>query len=311
MNTDMDRLDPAFDPRIADWLEADPDRAPREVLDTVLAAMPSVPQRRAIRVPWRFPTLITPTRAVLAAVIGALLIGSVLLLDQRPGQSNVGGSPPSPSAPASDSSTRSPSPSPTPLPKLSSTYVGTSLNPGRYQVVDFVAPFTITLPPGWMLDALSRTGVSFSSKTVQNAGIAILAMDGAKVYQNPCHPETSPKAFGTGADSLVAALSGIRDFEVANVQDVTIGPARGKSFEFGNGINTGAAGCSSNPMPFATRLKDGTDLALQIFGGESDRFWALEVGSTTFLIAITDTPAIVAASQPVFDSIEFTEPASN
>ena len=44
---DMNHLDPAFDPRIADWLEADPDRAPREVLDTVLAALPSIPQRRA------------------------------------------------------------------------------------------------------------------------------------------------------------------------------------------------------------------------------------------------------------------------
>jgi hypothetical protein len=189
--------------------------------------------------------------------------------------------------------------------------VGTTLDAGTYEVVDFVAPFTITLPPGWMLDNLSPSGVGFSSKRVQNAGIAILAMDRAKVYQNPCHPETSPKAFGAGADSLVAALSSIRDFEVANVQDVTIGAARGKSFEFGNGINTSAAGCSSNPMPFATRLQDRTDLALQMFGGESDRFWALEVGSTTFLIAITDTPAIVAASQPVFDSIDFTGPASN
>jgi hypothetical protein len=43
------QLDPMFDDRVADWLEEDPDRAPAELLQTVLAAMPSIPQRR----PWR------------------------------------------------------------------------------------------------------------------------------------------------------------------------------------------------------------------------------------------------------------------
>ena len=46
--------DPDFEPRVADWLEADPDHAPAPVLSTVLAAFPSIPQRRASRVPWRF-----------------------------------------------------------------------------------------------------------------------------------------------------------------------------------------------------------------------------------------------------------------
>ena len=48
---------PDFEPRIADWLEADPDLAPPEVLATVLAAFPSIPQRRASRVPRRFQTM--------------------------------------------------------------------------------------------------------------------------------------------------------------------------------------------------------------------------------------------------------------
>ena len=34
---------PEFDPRIADWLEGDPDRAPEQVLETVLAALPFDP----------------------------------------------------------------------------------------------------------------------------------------------------------------------------------------------------------------------------------------------------------------------------
>lgn len=91
MNRDIDRLDPAFDPRIADWLEADPDRAPREVLETVVAAMPSIPQRRALRAPWRLPEMLTPARAAVAAVLGVLLVGGAIFVFQRPGWSNVGG----------------------------------------------------------------------------------------------------------------------------------------------------------------------------------------------------------------------------
>ena len=48
--------EPDFDQRIADWLEDDPSLAPTPGDETVLAAYPSIPQRRAVRVPWRFPT---------------------------------------------------------------------------------------------------------------------------------------------------------------------------------------------------------------------------------------------------------------
>ncbi len=79
MNRDMNHLDPAFDPRIADWLEADPDRAPREVLDTVLAAMPSIPQRHALRAPWRFPTMSFPARAAALIAVGLLVIAGAVV----------------------------------------------------------------------------------------------------------------------------------------------------------------------------------------------------------------------------------------
>jgi Tol biopolymer transport system component len=40
--------DASVDRRVADWLEDDPDTAPDAVLDTVLAAFPSIPQRRRL-----------------------------------------------------------------------------------------------------------------------------------------------------------------------------------------------------------------------------------------------------------------------
>jgi hypothetical protein len=74
--------DPGFDPRIADWLEADPDHAPPEVLRTVESALPSIQQRRALRLPWRNlpmnrPVLIAATVGLLAMLgIGAFTVGS-------------------------------------------------------------------------------------------------------------------------------------------------------------------------------------------------------------------------------------------
>ena len=60
----MNRSDETlFDPRIADWLEDDPHTAPDQALDVVLAAFPSINQRRAWRVPWRFPEMSSAIQA--------------------------------------------------------------------------------------------------------------------------------------------------------------------------------------------------------------------------------------------------------
>ena len=56
--------------------------APSAVLDTVLAAYPSIPQRRASRTPWRFPTMnrfALPMGAALAIVLGVVLIAPRLV----------------------------------------------------------------------------------------------------------------------------------------------------------------------------------------------------------------------------------------
>jgi hypothetical protein len=103
---------PEFDQRIADWLEADPDHAPPETLETVLAAFPSIPQRRATRVPWRLTTMTRFMPIGAAAVIAIVLAGGALLM-LRPNTSNVGTAPTaSPSASPSSAPPASPSPSP-------------------------------------------------------------------------------------------------------------------------------------------------------------------------------------------------------
>ncbi len=85
-----------FDQRIADWLEDDPNLAPRQAVETVLAAYPSIPQRRRIGLPRRFPTMTMPIRIAAAAVIGVLAVGGAYYL--RPAQPAVGGPSPAPTA---------------------------------------------------------------------------------------------------------------------------------------------------------------------------------------------------------------------
>ena len=83
--------DPDFEPRVADWLEADPDIAPAPVLSTVLAAFPSIPQRRASRVPWRFPPMSTFAKLAVAAV-AVIAVGTVGIIALQPSGGRTAGS---------------------------------------------------------------------------------------------------------------------------------------------------------------------------------------------------------------------------
>ena len=75
--------------RILDvYLAPETDRLPDRVIDAALADISRTPQRRALRVPWRFPTMPALSRATgiaavaLVAVVGA---GGIYLASNRPG----------------------------------------------------------------------------------------------------------------------------------------------------------------------------------------------------------------------------------
>jgi hypothetical protein len=108
----MNRSDESlFDPRIADWLEEDPHAAPDQALDVVLAAFPSINQRHAARVPWRFGPMNGFLRlGLVAAAVIIAAVGGLYLLGGRSGP-NVGASP-TPTATAQTEASVPPSPSP-------------------------------------------------------------------------------------------------------------------------------------------------------------------------------------------------------
>jgi Protein of unknown function (DUF4232) len=118
-------LPSTFEDQLDDFLEDGPTDAPRQLLDTILAAVPSIPQRRgAWRIPWRTSPMTGFARLLggIAIVVG---LGSVaLLVVTRPAPGGVGGQgsqPPAvvasatPTAPTA-STASTPSPKPTAAP---------------------------------------------------------------------------------------------------------------------------------------------------------------------------------------------------
>jgi Tol biopolymer transport system component len=88
--------DPGFDPRVADWLEDDPDTAPGQVLETVFAAFPSIPQRRSVRLQRRPPVMNRSAylaAAVAMAVIAVAVVGAGGLMNS-PAPGTVASLPP-------------------------------------------------------------------------------------------------------------------------------------------------------------------------------------------------------------------------
>ena len=112
--------DPLFDQRLADWFEEDPDHAPRETVVTVLAAFPSIPQRRAPRAPWRSPRMNRFALAGLAvAAVAVIAVGGLVFLPR--GSTDIGAPP---------VATPSPMPTPVPTPTPAPTPVAYSSLPG-------------------------------------------------------------------------------------------------------------------------------------------------------------------------------------
>jgi hypothetical protein len=133
-----------FDPRLADWLEADPNTAPEPTLEIVLAAFPSIRQRRATRVPWRFPSMsTTPKLALGATAVIAVVLGGSAVYFGAP-QQHVGGPPPSASPSASAAPSSAPSASPSPQAAATVPVDWTTYTSSRFA-------YSIDVPASWSL----------------------------------------------------------------------------------------------------------------------------------------------------------------
>ena len=165
-------LDPTFDQRLADWLEDDPSFAPHEVLGTVLAAYPSIEQRRAPRVPWRNPIMnryLLPLAAALIVAIGAayLLFRPATTIGPTPSAS-ASPAPPASVTPASIEGTWDVSYTRQEMLDAGIADQGED-NPGNY------GHFRMTIQAGvWQMDQLSPTTFI--------GGLATYTVDGSTAH---------------------------------------------------------------------------------------------------------------------------------
>jgi hypothetical protein len=134
----MNQTRELFDDRIADWLENDPLQAPPQVLETVLAAVPSVPQRRA-GLAWQPAAL--PRVWQLAAAVALVLVLSFLGL-QVLTPPTVAPSQSPQTTPIPSATTFAPAPTPTVAPPTASPIAATP-------VPDALIGAWYNSAPGW------------------------------------------------------------------------------------------------------------------------------------------------------------------
>jgi hypothetical protein len=110
---------PTFEDLLGDWIKDGPDRAPTEVLQSVLATYPTTRQRWGIRrTPWRLASMNLFSRALAGVAVAVAVVAVGVFVISRPGPGGVGGvaTPPVAVVSASPSADVSASPAPTPSP---------------------------------------------------------------------------------------------------------------------------------------------------------------------------------------------------
>jgi hypothetical protein len=137
--------------RILDvYLAPETDRLPDRVIDAALADISRTPQRRALRVPWRFPTMPALSRATgiaavaLVAVVGA---GGIYLASNRPG--GAGSQP---------TATATPTVAPTADPSVAASPGCSEVAPGICGWKTYTSPvygYTISYPDDWGIGAVA------------------------------------------------------------------------------------------------------------------------------------------------------------
>ncbi len=297
MTTDRD-----FDRIAMAWLADGPEGLSDRVLDAVVDDIHVTPQRHALRLPWRFPSMTTPFRIGIAAVIGVLAVGGALYVLQ-PGSSSPGGAGPTPPP--------STSPSPIPTPALLEIPLGGMVVPqaGRYVAADpFAVPVSISVPAGWVV---AREGSEFVvvGPRMDQVEVTFQIFDNA--YADPCQYDQNPTGtvLAPTVDALVNALTSLPTLDVTAPTDITVDGYRGKELT----LTAPASydGCTLSPDGFA--LWTIPDHSNRTIGpGERQRLWILDVAGQRLVILALESPGTTdeerTAVQAALDSIQIELP---
>jgi len=290
---------------VRSWLRTDERESADRVLDAVLDALETTPQRRATWWPARRTPIMNRFLAIglgAAAVVVLLFVGAQLFGSPR---ANVGG-PDAVPTPTPEASVAEPSVEPTP----SATPTGL-LPEGPHVLNDGGAinglstlPLTVTIPaPDWYGDP--GDGILTKNDTAEapdGAGLITFFGD-LYVYGDPCQWATArPDTPATTVDELVAALTAQASRDATAPVDVTVDGHAGKSITlhvpedaiFGE-CDRGTFGSWGVPGYDTSPFRYHQD------PGQIDKLWILDVDGT---LAVIDTAYYSGTPQDVVDELE-------
>jgi hypothetical protein len=302
--------------RILDaYLAPEADRLPDRVLDAALADIARTPQRRALRVPWRFPTMPALSRAtgIAAVALVAVVSAGGLLYVNSKGPGGPGDSPTATTA-VTAAPTAALTAAPTPGPTVAAVPPG-DLRSGTYVAHPLPAPHaslsvTFTVPSGWaVLGADSVGGLGMS--LLGEGGVGIQFVDVTSLNGDLCRwaGRDDDVAVGTSVDDLVAALVSQSALGVEDPVDVTIGGYTGKRVDIVAPTEPflpetdEAPGCDEGRLRLWSTTQFGEGgVYLQ---GAANRWQAniVDVEGTRLVVVVQDFPETPAAARAELDAI--------
>jgi hypothetical protein len=273
----MTRTTPEFDQRIAHWLEDDPDRAPSQITETVLAALPSIRQRRRgwFRVGGRTFSMPSSMRlAAAVALVAVVGVGALAYINRGP-TTGV------PSTPLASPSAAAPT-----YPPLEAGV----LAPGSYSSEGDGVRVTLTVPVGW--EGSSSRGLGKPPFELPD-GVNLGFMQPTSVFSDHCAPVQAP-SLGPTVDDLASALADLPNVTALSTADVTLSGFSGKLVTF-------------------TVDTEGIDCVMALYGqdsfiraaenGQNQRLWILDVAGTRLVIDAATFPETSAGDRAELQAI--------
>jgi hypothetical protein len=283
------------------WLADGPFQVADRVIDETAARIARQRQRPAWRLqPWRFPTMSTPFRLALvgAALVAALLGGSMLIGGGAPRATPT----PSPTTSATSSIPPSATPSPTAPPSQGPrALTSDAKGPGTFVGAPFEGKpltWTVTLPDGWFgYDSWALGG---PASPLPEPVIVIIA-ENWTIPADSCHAAGSTPATSTA--TFLAALAKRGDWHPSKPVSTTIGGFAAKRVDFELPVDVTVCGGSSDTYIVFAEAADGTGFHAQ---GSSNRWsvWVVDVpGRGPVYIARDAFPGTPAAQVSAADAI--------
>ena len=271
--------------RILDaYLAPEADRLADRVIDAALADIARTPQRRAVRVPWRFPLMPALSRATGVAVVALVAVvgaGTFFYLNSRPGGGGAQGTP-------LPTATQTPAPTVVPSATAIPPLPEGSLAAGTYRLRPFASATTtidVTVPDGgWLGGPPNAIGGPRGESNGPN-GVAVAFFKAQTINSDPCQwdkdgsrraPQEGDIEVGPTVDDLAEALAANASYESTAPAGATLGGFSGKRLELQ--LAPDASGCDSY---------DGAGNQYFVFGGRDGGFYA-QGGANTWQVTIVD-----------------------